>query len=111
MHYKRVRQWGVMVSYAYFLMEYGSTPQFVVESIQNAYFFGLGRIQNYDRAIEYGASAELCRIGGFDPICIRIMILWFEPKFALSLRLVCKRWNHEIMRYCSEFWKRIKMFF
>jgi len=107
MHYKRINSWVPMIAYARFLMEYESTPQFVVESIQNAYFFGLGQVQDYDRAIEYGASVELCKIGGFDPICIRIMILWFEPKFALSLRLVCKRWNHELMTYCTEFWKRL----
>ncbi len=89
-HYLQIREWDKAYFYAEVL--YRNGDNFTLLTIQNAHFFGLGRFkQDYVKAVEFGVSADLCRIGGFDPICIRIIIQWIPIRFGLSLRLVSKR--------------------
>ena len=77
------------------------------------YFWGLSPVQSYEKAMELGVSPDLClaRSEHADfhlliPISLMYMYFTKAQRFLLSLRLVCKSWNHKIQR-SNLFWTRL----
>jgi hypothetical protein len=79
------------------------------------YFLGLSPVQSYEKAMELGVPPNLCAprseyAADYLIVPISQMYRYFTDwKFLLSLRLVCKSWNHTIQR-TNLFWGQGKTY-